>query len=133
MGAKVLILPGDHIGPEIVAEAVKVLGALQRLGAVEVELEEALIGGAALDAHGVPLPDSTLAAAQAADAILLGSVGGPVRERAPECGQHPGVHPVGPPERPGGPHEVLRLAGVHDRAGPPSVVPRPRDCAPWPP
>ena len=77
MSAKVLILPGDHIGPEIVAEASKVLAALQRVGVVDVEVEEALIGGAALDAHGVPLPGATLEAAQRADAVLLGSVGGP--------------------------------------------------------
>ena len=77
MGAKVLVLPGDGIGPEIVAEAIKVIDALTRLGYVDLEVEEGLLGGAALDAHGVPFPDETKAAAQAADAILLGAVGGP--------------------------------------------------------
>ena len=77
MAAKVLILPGDGIGPEIVAEAVKVLDCLRALGSLDVEVEEALLGGAALDAHGVPLPDATLDAAKSADAILLGAVGGP--------------------------------------------------------
>ena len=68
---KVAILPGDGIGPEIVAEAVKVLGVLE-LG---LELETAPVGGAAYEAHGHPLPESTLALAKAADAILFGAVG----------------------------------------------------------
>ncbi|MTW22169.1 3-isopropylmalate dehydrogenase [Allochromatium palmeri] len=77
MSKKILVLAGDGIGPEIVAEAVKVLKALQAEGAIDVTLEEALVGGAAYDAHGDPLPESTLAAAKAADAVLLGAVGGP--------------------------------------------------------
>lgn len=76
MTKKILILPGDGIGPEIVAEAVKVLDRL-KAGGLDVQLAEALIGGAAYDAKGHPLPDDTLAQAQAADAILLGAVGGP--------------------------------------------------------
>ena len=68
---KVAILPGDGIGPEIVAEAVKVLGVLE-LG---LELETAPVGGAAYEAHGHPLPQATLALAKAADAILFGAVG----------------------------------------------------------
>ena len=68
---KVAILPGDGIGPEIVAEAVKVLGVLE-LG---LTLEEAPVGGAAYEAHGHPLPESTLSLAKAADAILFGAVG----------------------------------------------------------
>ena len=75
--SKVLVLPGDGIGPEVVSEAVKVLDALKSSGAVEVELEFADIGGAAVDAHGDPLPEETLAAALSADAVLLGAVGGP--------------------------------------------------------
>ena len=75
--AKILVLPGDGIGPEVVAEAVKILEALQSSGAVEFEIELADIGGAAVDAHGNPLPDGTLAAASSADAVLLGAVGGP--------------------------------------------------------
>jgi 3-isopropylmalate dehydrogenase len=74
---KVLVLPGDGIGPEIVAEAVKVLDALNSSGAIAVELEHGLVGGAAYDAAGDPLPEETLAAARAADAVLLGAVGGP--------------------------------------------------------
>ena len=75
--AKILVLPGDGIGPEVVAEALKVLEALQSSGAVDLELEFGDIGGAAVDAHGNPLPEGTLAAALAADAVLLGAVGGP--------------------------------------------------------
>ena len=68
---KIAILPGDGIGTEIVAEAVKVLQALD----LRFETETALVGGAAYEAHGHPLPDATLALAKAADAILFGAVG----------------------------------------------------------
>jgi 3-isopropylmalate dehydrogenase len=74
---KILVLPGDYIGPEIVAEAVRVLEAVQTRFALELELEYALLGGAALDECGEPLPAQTLEKARAADAILLGAVGGP--------------------------------------------------------
>ncbi|MCG8612319.1 MAG: 3-isopropylmalate dehydrogenase [Pseudomonadales bacterium] len=77
MTKKVLLLPGDGIGPEIVAEAEKVLKALNASEGLGLELSTANVGGAAIDASGVPLPDETLAAAKAADAILLGAVGGP--------------------------------------------------------
>ena len=76
MTKKILILPGDGIGPEIVAQAVKVLEKLQGQG-LDIELDEAPVGGAAIDAAGVPLPDETLEKAKAADAVLLGAVGGP--------------------------------------------------------
>ncbi|MFO1353039.1 MAG: 3-isopropylmalate dehydrogenase [Gammaproteobacteria bacterium] len=76
MSHKILVLPGDGIGPEIMAEAVKVLQALRRHG-LNAEVGEALIGGSAYDATGQPLPAATMAAAKAADAILLGAVGGP--------------------------------------------------------
>ncbi len=68
---KIAILPGDGIGPEIMAEAVKVLHALD----LKFEAETAPVGGAAYDAHGHPLPDATLKLAQAADAVLFGAVG----------------------------------------------------------
>ncbi|MDJ0832612.1 MAG: 3-isopropylmalate dehydrogenase [Gammaproteobacteria bacterium] len=77
MTAKIAILPGDGIGPEIVAEAVKVLDCLQQEHGLEVEMETANIGGAAYDESGSPLPPATLALCQAADAVLLGAVGGP--------------------------------------------------------
>lgn len=73
---KLAILPGDGIGPEIVAEAEKVLHCLQRNYGLNVEVEHALVGGAAIDATGGPLPEATLALAKAADAVLLGAVGG---------------------------------------------------------
>ena len=77
MSKKILVLAGDGIGPEIVAEAVKVLNALKAEGAIDVTLDEALVGGAAYEAYGDPLPEETLAAAKASDAVLLGAVGGP--------------------------------------------------------
>ena len=75
MSKKILILPGDGIGPEIVNQAVKVLDKLAGEG-LDIELDEALVGGAAIDATGGPLPDATLDLAKEADAILLGAVGG---------------------------------------------------------
>jgi 3-isopropylmalate dehydrogenase len=77
MSHKILILPGDGVGPEIVTEAVKLLDALKQAGDLAVELEHADVGGIALDRHGSPLPEQTLALARDADATLLGAVGGP--------------------------------------------------------
>ena len=87
---KIALLPGDGIGPEIVAEAVKVLEQLRREG-FPIEMESAPIGGAGYDAARRPLPDATLELARAADAVLLGAVGGPrydglPRELRPEQG-----------------------------------------------
>ncbi len=73
---KIAVLPGDGIGPEIVAQAVKVLKALSSDG-LKIDMEEAPIGGAGYDAAGDPLPEATLKLAKAADAVLLGAVGGP--------------------------------------------------------
>jgi 3-isopropylmalate dehydrogenase len=73
MPAKVAVLPGDGIGPEVIDEAVKVL----RAAGVDAEYEFALVGGAAIDATGEPLPAETLAVCQGSDAVLLGAVGGP--------------------------------------------------------
>ncbi|MBU2641399.1 MAG: 3-isopropylmalate dehydrogenase [Gammaproteobacteria bacterium] len=73
---KIAVLPGDGIGPEIVAQAVKVLDVLKSDGA-KIEMETAPIGGAGYDAAGDPLPEATLSLARAADAVLLGAVGGP--------------------------------------------------------
>ncbi|MFA5242176.1 MAG: 3-isopropylmalate dehydrogenase [Sulfuricella sp.] len=72
---KIAVLPGDGIGPEIVAQAVKVLKALASDG-MKIELEQAHIGGAGYDAAGDPLPESTMKLAQDSDAVLLGAVGG---------------------------------------------------------
>ena len=84
---KICVLPGDGIGPEITAEAVRVLKALD----LKMEMEEALLGGGAVDATGNPYPEATQKLAQAADAVLLGAVGGPKwdalpREQRPERG-----------------------------------------------
>ena len=79
---KVAVLPGDGIGPEIVAQAAKVLRALASDG-LKIELEEAPFGGAGFDAHGDPLPSSTLQLAKAADAVLCGAVGGPKYDALP--------------------------------------------------
>ncbi|MCL2872873.1 MAG: 3-isopropylmalate dehydrogenase [Betaproteobacteria bacterium] len=89
--AKVLVLPGDGIGQEIVAEAVKVLAALQKEGAIALEMETGLLGGCAVDATGEPYPEETRRKARAADAVLLGAVGGPkwdnlLRPQRPERG-----------------------------------------------
>jgi 3-isopropylmalate dehydrogenase len=85
---KIALLAGDGIGPEILREAVKVLDVFRGEG-VKIETEEALVGGAALDAHGDPLPPATLKLAQQADAVLFGAVGGPkydalARDKRPE-------------------------------------------------
>ena len=74
---KICCLPGDGIGPEVITEGKKVLAAVGAKAGVEFIFQDHLIGGAAIDACGDPLPDDTLAAAKAADAVLLASVGGP--------------------------------------------------------
>ncbi len=83
MTKKIAVLPGDGIGPEIVAEAIKVMMALQERFGLALELEQGLVGGAGYDAHGDPLPEATLALAKSADAVLLGAVGGPKWEPLP--------------------------------------------------
>jgi 3-isopropylmalate dehydrogenase len=81
---KVAILPGDGIGPEVVAEAAKVLAALKGEG-LKIEMEQAAVGGAAYDATGDPLPASTLELARRSDAILFGAVGGPRYDAVPRA------------------------------------------------
>lgn len=83
MTHKIAILPGDGIGPEIVAEAVKVIEFLKENAGFDVAMTEAPIGGAGYDAGGKPLPDETLALVKYSDAILLGAVGGPQYEALP--------------------------------------------------
>ena len=75
--SKLLVLPGDGIGPEIVAEAMKVLDVFVQEGSLTLESEYSMIGGAGYDAEGHPYPESTRKLAHTADAILLGAVGGP--------------------------------------------------------
>jgi 3-isopropylmalate dehydrogenase len=83
MTKKILVLPGDGIGPEIVAEAVKVLEVLRRDYGLDVELAQALLGGCAVDATGEPYPQATRTLARTADAVLLGAVGGPQYDTLP--------------------------------------------------
>jgi len=77
MNARIVLLPGDGIGPEIVEQARRVLDAVAARQGHRFEYATHLIGGAAIDATGQPLPDETAAACKAADAVLLGAVGGP--------------------------------------------------------
>lgn len=72
-----LVLPGDGIGPEVMAEVRKVIAWFGKRRGLVFDVDEDLVGGAAYDAHGTPLSDATMARAQAADAVLLGAVGGP--------------------------------------------------------
>ncbi len=76
MTKKIAVLPGDGIGIEIVAQAVKVLDCLKNDFSLDVEMENGLVGGAAYDDSGTPLPEATLKLAKESDAILLGAVGG---------------------------------------------------------
>lgn len=77
MSKHIVVLAGDGIGPEIIGEAVKVMEAVNTKFNLGLTWENQLLGGSAIDAHGVPLPDVTLEAAKKADAVLLGAVGGP--------------------------------------------------------
>jgi len=77
MNAKIVLLPGDGIGPEVAAEAGRLLGTVADVYGAKLEMTTALIGGAAIDATGNPLPDETLSACREADAVVLGAVGGP--------------------------------------------------------
>ena len=74
---RIAVLPGDGIGPEIMDEAKKVLSMVTKCSGVRFETEEGLIGGAAYDHHGTPLPGHVMELALASDAVLLGAVGGP--------------------------------------------------------
>ena len=77
MNRKVLVISGDGIGPEITTETVKVLDAVNERFKLNIVYDQALLGGAALDATGVPMPDETLVKARASDAILFAALGGP--------------------------------------------------------
>jgi 3-isopropylmalate dehydrogenase len=88
---KLLVLPGDGIGPEVMREVRRVIDWMDHRRTARFEITEGLVGGAALDAEGTPCPDRTVAAARAADAVLFGSVGGPKWDglpfdRRPELG-----------------------------------------------
>ena len=83
MSHSVAVLPGDGIGPEVTAEAIRVLKSVDKQLNLNLEFSEGLIGGAALDATGEPLPSSTIGLCKKADAILLGAVGGKKWEHLP--------------------------------------------------
>jgi 3-isopropylmalate dehydrogenase len=87
MSKKVAVLAGDGIGPEVMAEAIKVLDAAQKKFDFSLEYQTADVGGIAIDNHGEALPQSTLDTCEAADAILFGSVGGPKWESLPPAEQ----------------------------------------------
>ena len=80
---KIAVLPGDGIGPEVMAEAVKVLKAVEKKFDVNFALSECFVGGKAIDETGEPLPDATLKTCEESDAILFGSVGGPKWDHLP--------------------------------------------------
>lgn len=85
MTSRILVMPGDGVGPEICREAVRVLEALSNDHGLDIELDEALVGGAAIDAEGDPLPEASLAAAREADALLFGAIGGPAWDNQPRA------------------------------------------------
>ncbi|RMG61014.1 MAG: 3-isopropylmalate dehydrogenase [Deltaproteobacteria bacterium] len=74
---KIAVFPGDGIGPEVIRETLKVLKRVGELVSVDFEFEEELLGGASIDAHGVPMTERAMSLAEEADAVLLGAVGGP--------------------------------------------------------
>ncbi|MBF7979359.1 MULTISPECIES: 3-isopropylmalate dehydrogenase [Rahnella] len=79
----IAVLPGDGIGPEVMAQAYKVLDAVRQRFGLKITTSEYDVGGAAIDKHGSPLPEATVAGCEQADAILFGSVGGPKWEHLP--------------------------------------------------
>ena len=77
MSYKIAVLPGDGIGPEVMGEGIQVLQQVAKLYHFGIELEEGIVGGASIDAHGKPLTDSVLNLAKQSDAVMLGAMGGP--------------------------------------------------------
>ncbi|MDY8150943.1 3-isopropylmalate dehydrogenase [Vibrio sp. PBL-C16] len=80
---KIAVLPGDGIGPEVMAQAHKVLDAIEKKHGIAFERDKHDVGGIAIDNHGCPLPESTIKACEESDAVLFGSVGGPKWEHLP--------------------------------------------------
>src|ERR1700733_4454935 len=80
---KLLLLPGDGIGPEVMAEVKRLLGYYAAKGIADFQTEEGLVGGACYDAHGVAVTEDTMAKAHAADAVIFGAVGGPKWDTVP--------------------------------------------------
>lgn len=73
----VLVLPGDHVGPEVMAEAIRVIEVIEKTSPIKFNLKYELAGGCSIDKHGVPVTDEVLKLATESDAVLFGSVGGP--------------------------------------------------------
>ncbi len=113
--SRVLVLPGDGIGPEVTTEAVAVL----RMIAPELETEQALIGGCAIDAEGAPLSDATVARAKACGLVLLGAVGGPKWDK---------LSPAVRPER--GLLRIRKELGLYANLRPAAVLPALADASP---
>jgi 3-isopropylmalate dehydrogenase len=80
---RILVLPGDGIGPEVTAQARRALSAAAKRAGIPIEYEQGLIGGASIEAHGTPLDDDTVALARQCRAVLLGAVGGPAWDALP--------------------------------------------------
>ena len=80
---KLLLFPGDGIGPEVMAELEKIIDHFNREGVAKFEIEKGLVGGGAYDTHGKPIGKSDMTLAQAADAVLLAAVGGPKWDGVP--------------------------------------------------
>src|SRR4029077_19474016 len=84
---RIAVLAGDGIGPEVMAQALRVLRAVEKKFSVVLQFNEQPIGGSAIDTHGKALPEETLRACEQAEAILFGSVGGPKWESLPPAEQ----------------------------------------------
>src|SRR5437764_12955864 len=80
---KLLLLPGDGIGPEVMAEVRRLIGWLDAQGIAHFETEQSLVGGSAYDADKLAITDATMALAQASDAVIFGAVGGPQWDSVP--------------------------------------------------
>jgi len=115
----IALLPGDGIGPEVIRESVKVLQAAARTSGFSVALTELPIGGAAIEARGVPLPEETLRGCQAAGAVLLGAVGGPAWDHLP-----------GPARPEAGLLQLRRALGVFANLRPVRVLPALAELSP---
>jgi len=120
---KLAILPGDGIGPEVMAEAEKALDILAKAYKLNIEKKHADVGGVAIDNHGKALPDSTIQTCREADAILFGSVGGPKWEKLPPNEQ---------PER-GALLPLRKLFGLYANLRPAIIFPQLKDASPLKP
>lgn len=120
MSHLIAVLPGDGIGPEVTAEAVSVLRAVRP----DLEMAEALVGGAAIDEVGEPLPEKTLELCRRADAVLLGAVGGPKWDKIEPVEKRPEI---------GGLLVLRRELGLYANIRPAKTMPALRDASPLKP